>query len=77
MAFESQARAQSDLEDVIKGTDHLRDIRRQYEQLASNMRKAQTQSSRDSAPRPPAPPGAAPPDARARARAQTSGGRTG
>ena len=43
----AQARAQSDLEEVIKGTDHLRDIRRQYEQLASTMRRAHTQSSRD------------------------------
>ena len=43
----AQARAQLDLEEVIKGTDHLRDIRRQYEQLASTMRRAHTQSSRD------------------------------
>jgi hypothetical protein len=46
-ALTAQARAQSDLEEVIKGTDHLRDIRRQYEQLASTMRRAHTQSSRD------------------------------
>ena len=45
-AFTTQARAQADLEEVIRGTDHLRDIRRQYEQLASTMRRAHTQSSR-------------------------------
>ena len=43
----AQARARSDLEEVIKGTDHLRDIRRQYEQLASTMRRTHSQSSRD------------------------------
>jgi hypothetical protein len=48
-AFTAQARAQTDLEDVIKGTDHLRDIRRQYEQLASTMRRAHSHSSRDGA----------------------------
>lgn len=46
-ALTAQVRAQADLEEVIKGTDHLRDIRRQYEQLASTMRRAHTQSSRD------------------------------
>ena len=39
-------RAQADLEEVMKGTDHLRNIRKQYEQLASTMRRTHTQSSR-------------------------------